>query len=51
VTPAGEEVQQVASTILNFAVGLGLMSGSLVSFLYNYVGTRTTNLEREGLFF
>ena len=39
VAPVGEEVQQVASTILNFAVGLGLMIGSFVSFLYNYIGT------------
>jgi hypothetical protein len=38
-TPAGEELQQIASTVLNFSVGLGLLSGSLFSFLYNYVGT------------
>lgn len=44
LSPVGEEVQQVASTILNFAVGLGLMSGSFVSFLYNYIGTSQNNL-------
>eukprot|EP01083_Nonionella_stella_P136942 416828_1 len=38
-TPQSEDVQQIASTILNLAVGGGLFSGSLFSFFYNFVGT------------
>jgi len=39
-SPQGEEAQQIASIFLNFSVGLGCLSGSLLSFLYNYIGTR-----------
>lgn len=39
-TPAKEDMVKVASTILNFAVGLGLLSGSLFSFAFNYVGSK-----------
>ena len=39
-SPQGEEAQQIASIFLNFSVGLGCLSGSLFSFLYNYIGTR-----------
>lgn len=35
-----DAIQKVASTLLNFAVGTGLLLGSLLSFVYNYVGTR-----------
>ncbi len=35
-----EAMQSVASTLLNFAVGLGLMSGSMFSFIYNYFGLK-----------
>jgi len=38
-TPQSEDVQQIASTILNLAVGGGLFSGSLFSFFYNFFGT------------
>lgn len=34
-----EEVQGVASTLLNFAVGLGLLVGSMFSFVYNSLGS------------
>ena len=34
-----EEVQGVASTLLNFAVGLGLLAGSMTSFVYNTLGS------------
>ena len=39
ITPAGEEMQHISSTILNFALGLGCLSGSLLSFIYNLLGT------------
>mmetsp|Transcript_1392 Transcript_1392/g.2531 ORF Transcript_1392/g.2531 Transcript_1392/m.2531 type:complete len:569 (-) Transcript_1392:73-1779(-) len=37
--PSDDDMQQVSSTILNFAVGLGLLSGSLLSFVYSFVGS------------
>ena len=36
-----DEIQEVASTILTFAVSIGLLSGSTFSFLFNYIGTGT----------
>mmetsp|Transcript_19924 Transcript_19924/g.25138 ORF Transcript_19924/g.25138 Transcript_19924/m.25138 type:complete len:194 (-) Transcript_19924:967-1548(-) len=33
-----DTIQKVASTLLNFAVGIGLLFGSLFSFVYNYIG-------------
>jgi hypothetical protein len=39
-SPHGEGTQQIASTLLNFSVGLGLLGGSLLSFVYNFIGTR-----------
>lgn len=36
-----EAMQSVASTLLNFAVGLGLLSGSMFSFIYNYFGLQS----------
>jgi hypothetical protein len=38
--PSDDDIQQMSSTILNFAVGLGLLSGSLLSFVYTFVGSR-----------
>lgn len=38
--PDEDGIQQVSSTILNFAVGLGLMGGSLLSFVYTFIGSR-----------
>merc|ERR1712008_273659 len=32
--PSTDEFQKVASTMLNFAIGLGLFCGSLFSFVY-----------------
>ena len=37
--PSNDEVQCMSSTILNFTVGIGVLSGSLFSFVYNYIGT------------
>jgi hypothetical protein len=37
--PSNEEMQEISSTILTFAVGSGLLCGSSCSFLYNLVGT------------
>jgi hypothetical protein len=37
--PCDDYIQQVSSTILNFAVGLGLLSGSLLSFVYSFIGS------------
>ncbi len=34
-----DEMQEVASTILTFAVSIGLLSGSTLSFLFNFIGT------------
>jgi hypothetical protein len=39
-TDDNEAAQRVASTLLNFAVGLGLLCGSLVSFVYDDFGSK-----------
>jgi len=37
--PTDSRMQEIASTIMNFAIGFGLLCGSCVSFLYVFLGT------------